>query len=48
MADKRKPTLRSMSDIVNFMLESDDEIDLGEYSSAESNVKCDWEYGEDF
>ena len=48
MADKRKPTLRSMSDIVNFILESDDEIDLGEHSSDESNVESDWEYKEDF
>ena len=47
MADKRKPTLRSMRDIVNFMLESDDEIDLGEHSSDESNVESDWEYEEE-
>ena len=48
MADKRKPTLRSMTDIVNFMLESDDEIDLREHSSDESNVESDWEYEKDF
>ena len=47
MADKTKPTLRSMSNIVNFMLESDDEIDLGEHSSDESNVESDWEYEEE-
>ena len=41
MADKRKPNLLSMSDIVNFMLESDDEIDLREHSSDESYVESD-------
>ena len=39
MADKRKPSLRSMSDIVNFMWESDDEIDLGEHSSDDCSVE---------
>ena len=47
MADKRKPTFGSMTDIVNFMLESDDEIDLGEHSSDESNVESGWEYEEE-
>ena len=47
MADKRKPTLCSMRDIVNFMLESDNEIDLGEHLSDESNVESDWEYEEE-
>ena len=47
MADKRKPTLRSMSAIVNFLLKSDDEIDLGEDSSDESNVESDREYEEE-
>ena len=47
MADKRKPTLCSMSDIVNFMLESVDEIDL-EHSSDESNVESVWKYEKDF
>ena len=41
MADKGKPTLCCMSDIVNFMLESVDEIDLREHSSDESNVESD-------
>ena len=47
MADKRKPTLCSMSAIVNFLLKSDDEIDLGEDSSDESNVESDREYEEE-
>ena len=47
MADKSEPTLHSMSDIVKFMLESDNEIDLGEHSSDESNVESDWEYEEE-
>ena len=39
MADK--------SAIVNFLLKSDNEIDLGEDSSDESNVERDWEYEEE-
>ena len=47
MAEKLRPAMRSMNDIVDFMLESDDEIDLGEHSSDESNVDSDWEYEEE-
>ena len=47
MPDKSEPTLHSMSDIVKFMLQSDNEIDLGEHSSDESNVESDWEYEEE-
>lgn len=34
---KGKSVIRSMNDIVNFMLASDDDIDLGQHASDESD-----------
>ena len=34
----------SMAEIVNFMIESDDDIDLGDDSADKSNLDSDWEY----
>ena len=33
-----------MAEIVNFMIESDDDIDLGDDSADKSNLDSDWEY----
>ena len=43
MAQNRKQSLRSMDQIVDFMLDSDDDIDLGEHSSDMSDLDSDWE-----
>lgn len=48
MAEKtNKQTLCSMKDIVDYMLESEDEIDLGGHSPDESDIDSNWGYEEE-
>ena len=42
MAQNRKQSFRSMDQIVDFMLDSDDDIDLGKHSSDMSDLDSDW------
>lgn len=43
MAENHKQNLQSMNQIVRFMLDSHDAIDLGEHFSDESDLDNDWE-----
>ena len=43
MAEDRKKNIQSMDQIVHFMLDSDDDIDLEQHSSDESDLDSDWE-----
>ena len=41
MAEDRKKNIQSMDQIVHFMLDSDDDIDLEQHSSDESDLDSD-------